>query len=453
MMHRWLPRASTTRLFIGFVLVSAILHGSTGRWNLRWEPDSISYVEFDWSSVEGVLRGIRTPGYPLFLRITAGIFGMPIVPVAHWFALMLAVATWRYGLLRIGFREGSTLWAAAPLLFSSATWDMGRSVASDSLGVSLCIAGCGLFLAAMSHDARWWHWLALSAVTLSAILVRPAYLFLLPLWPVAAAWFSIAIFRLSRQVCGRKIFVTAIASLLPFLGYCSLRSATVGEFGLVSFAGYNLIGITGQYLNEEDVSRLDGVDRQVAGQMIARRDQVVDYARPDSYETMVRLYNATVWVTAAPAAQEVMGDKPEACNATLQSLALRSLSLHRWEYASWLIQNGKSMMEQLLRGALTECGSKLALLALVAIMLMQVFRNPPVMVVAMLERVRPSTELQLLGWLCMGVMAAKGCLVILIEPALGRYVAAAGCLVPALVGWVCGSLAENLVESRRKPQE
>jgi hypothetical protein len=227
----------------------------------------------------------------------------------------------------------------------------------------------------------------------------------------------------------------------------------VGEFGLVSFAGYNLIGITGQYLNEEDISLLDGVDRQVAGQMIARRDQVVDYARPDSYETMARLYNATVWVTAAPAAQEVMGDNPEACNATLQSLALRSLSLHRWEYASWLIQNGKSMMEQLLRGALTECGSKLALLALVAIMLMQVFRNPPVMVVAMLERVRPSTELQLLGWLCMGVMAAKGCLVILVEPALGRYVAAAGCLVPALVGWVCGSLVETLVDARQVPQE
>ncbi|MFO0012800.1 MAG: hypothetical protein ACK553_08670 [Planctomycetota bacterium] len=447
-------RSAIILLLLGATAMSFLLHWGTGRWLAQWQPDTDSYLTFDWSSNESIFRGIRTPGYPLFLAMITGVLGTSGVPFAHWVALVAAVALWHRGLRCIGFRELSAFCASAPLLFSTATWDLGNSITSDSLGITLCIGACGLFLSAMAHPARGWNWVALGIATLAAILVRPAYMFLLPLWPIAAGWFAIMVLKADRTERLRTMACAGVAAIVPFLGYCGLRAVMVGEFGLVSFAGYNLIGVTGQFITPEDLNQFQGREHDVATRMLSKRQSVVDYAPPDSYETMVRLYNATVWGTAAPAAQEVFGNDVEGSNDVLKSIAITSLSLHRREYLMWLLRNGKSMIEQLLRGTLTDFGSRLAVAGLAVGILTQALF--PAWLRRWLTRMNgrlsenllsPSTEWRWLWWLCLAVISAKGLLVILVEPALGRYVAAVGCLIPSLVGWICGHLVETVAVS------
>lgn len=435
-------------------LLSLILHLGTGRFVAQSQPDSESYLSFDWSSVDTIFRGIRTPGYPIFLKLVVSFFGVAFIPFAHWLAMVASVYVWYRGLRQTGFQAYWAFWASAPLLFSSATWELGQSIASDSLGMVLCIAGCGFFLSAISNTARWWNWVLLGAVTLAAILVRPAYLFLLPLWPILAAWVTFFVLRASREKRIHRIIFAGLASLVPFLGYCSLRAGLVGEFGLVSFGGYNLIGITGQFITYDDLVELEGRELELAKRMIEKRDRVTDYAPPESYATMVRLYNATVWTTAAPAAEELFGSDVETSNRTLKSLALKSLNVHRSEYFSWLLNNGKSMVEQLLRGTLVDCGSRLALFAVAIVVFAQAFVPRPVehwvaRITSGSDRplLSPSVQWLLLWWISLGIIAAKGLLVILVEPALGRYVAAVGCLIPALVGWCCGYLVQMVARS------
>jgi len=172
---------------------------------------------------------------------------------------------------------------------------------------------------------------------------------------------------------------------------------------------------------------------------------------------MVRLYNATVWKTAAPACEEIFGSDVEASNRTLKSLALQSLNFHRREYFSWLLNNGKSMVEQLLRGTLVDCGSRLALFVLGMVVFVQALiprtvdhYTARIAFDSESPALSASVQWRLLWWICLGIIGAKGLLVILVEPALGRYVAAVGCLIPAIVGWCCGYWVQTVARTNHR---
>jgi hypothetical protein len=230
-----------------------------------------------------------------------------------------------------------------------------------------------------------------------------------------------------------------------------MRAAVVGEFGLVSFAGYNLIGITGQWISEENLPAFDEPARELAHKMMLLRSDVEGYAPPKDYETMARLYNATVWETAVPAAEAMYGKDAEATNAALRSLALQSLEMHPWNYVVWLIQNTKHMLDQLLRQGLLDWGARFALLGLALFQLLQtiapwVFRPGQTFDLAdpNLSISKWSMEWSVLWWVTLSLVCAKGLLVVMVEPAIGRYVTAVGCTLPSLIGWVAGLLARLL---------
>jgi hypothetical protein len=434
-------------LLVIAIVCSGILHWGTGRWEVEIQPDSDSYLAFDWSSSDTIFRGIRTPGYPLFLRAIVGFFGTEWIPAAHWLVLVGAVIVWRHGLLAQDFHPFSALCASVPMLFSPATWELGASIASDSLGIACCIATLGWFLAALGPRSSMASWGLVGATTLASILVRPAYLFLLPLLPVLACWLTLVVWKLPRKMVLRNVAAASLAVCVPFLGYCGVRAAAVGEFGLVSFAGYNLVGITGQWISDEDVPKLDGASQELARQMILRRTDVEDYAPPDDYETMARLYNATVWGTAAPAAEAIYGEDAEASNAALRNLALQSLSMHPWNYIDWLIQNTKHLLDQLLRQALSSWGARFALLGLACFLVLQAITPSAWMWPRTVNLWLPSLsnnnwtrEWSVIWWVTISLICAQGLLVVLVEPALGRYVAAVGCTVPSLVGWTASLL-------------
>jgi hypothetical protein len=243
-----------------------------------------------------------------------------------------------------------------------------------------------------------------------------------------------------------------------------LRLASIGEFGFVSFAGYNLIGITGQYLEPADIPKLPEEVRELAYEIIANRDGMDDYAPPETYEATVHLFNPTVWRMADPAAKKLLGDDTALCNRRLRQLAIASFQLHRPQYAHWLLHNSRSMLDQLLRNACSDLSAKGSMLGVLFALLFTAVSPNPVRAwrderesAGMTERdaasepvssfMRPSRQLHTIAWIVIGFTLAKGLLVILVEPALGRYVIAVGCLIPCLIGWVCYHLASLILRN------
>jgi hypothetical protein len=245
------------------------------------------------------------------------------------------------------------------------------------------------------------------------------------------------------------VFLASAASLVPFTAYGGIRAAAIGEFGVTSFAGYNLIGITSQFLIEDDLPRLSQPSRELAEEILRRRPAIDGYGPPSDYPTMVFLYNATVWRIASPASETLYGADTARCNQQLQTLAWECMALHPVDYLDWMIRNGKSLFDQILQGAIAELGSRIALLALLGVATARVIfpqrgsihdveLHPQSLANAPLG---PRLEFRVLLWICIAFATAKGLLVLLVEPALGRYVVAMGCLLPSLIGWICCELA------------
>ncbi len=458
-------RIKSILIFLAASILSACLLASSGRWSLVREPDSESYVHFDWSSWHGVLGGIRTPGYPGIVHWVASSVGLEAIPMIHWLMMVIATAVLCWGFRSIGFPLLTATFTSIPLLFARSLWDLGPSLASDSPAIALAIVSIGIFLGVLARPQALSRWIALSIACMSTLLVRPAYLFLIPLLPLLALWLMRFVFQRTSRESFLISLSMGVVLLTPLFGYAMLRRATIGEFGFVSFAGYNLIGITGQYLEPADISKLPEEVRELAHEIIANRSDVDDYAPPDTYEAIVHLFNPTVWRMADPAAEKVLGDDTALCNRRLRQLAIASLQLHRTQYANWLLQNGRSMLDQLLRNACSDLSAKGSMLGVLFALLItavspnsvrawrderestgttgRVAASAPVS-----STMCPSRQFHTIAWIAIGFIVAKGLLVILVEPALGRYVIAVGCLIPCLIGWVCYQLAAILL---RKP--
>lgn len=429
------------------LLLSFIAMYSKGRLEVRFEPDSANYLNFDFSSFANLVRGIRTPGYPLFLQVvknTIGIHGLGVVQWLVWSGCVLAFSA---SLQKAGVSRYSSFISSFVLFFSHGVWEFCGTVGTDCLAMSLAILGVACFLWSLSEKKlRLVPLILLAIITCATYLVRPVFLFLLVLWPTLGAWLELFVFRRGLNQGGKRLVAMAVVSIVPFFAYCGLRFVVVGEFALVSFAGYNLIGIGGQYLEELELAKISPEMQPLAKRLISKRVLVDDYRTPDTFEDMEEMYNTTVWQMAVPAAEELYNNDITRMNANLQRLAFESIRLHSREYCSWLISNGLHAARQVLILTLLDRGLRLFLLSVPVLLgisfLGRRFGKP------LLALNRDSTarfELSLLFWLTSVFTLGKILLIILVEPAIGRYVVAAMIYVPCLVAVSGGIGLEILI--------
>ncbi len=270
------PSMNTPRVLL--LLLSVVftigLHVSGGLKTGR-APDSTDYVALKDVGLQEGLSGYRTIGYPLFLRLVA--ISSPDLAALPYFQLGLhlaAVFSFLVGLEAVGVSGFPSTIICASLLFSNiAVWATGL-VLTDGPGSSLSIMAVGSLMTVVGrrHTRAWF---GLAAILFATYQVRPAYLFLIPAVPVlgmivAAEVMPRADFDRQRR---RLALGLAATASIPFLLFCCLRWGVVGQFGLVSFTGTNLIGITGQFLDEAVTARLSPDLAPLARLAIAHRQE------------------------------------------------------------------------------------------------------------------------------------------------------------------------------------
>lgn len=420
------------------VLLSVL--AASGRMSPRAEADTAGYRAVDLSSWRTAVSSHRTLGYPIFLRLAEA--ASPAAVPYLQFALYAgsAIALWA-GLRRYGFSGGAALGAASTLFYSGFFLYYVPVLLPEAAALSLAIVAVAS-LAAVAGRGGGGAWAGVTIGTALAYHFRPAYLFLVPLAPLLGLFLLwLRPIEAASNRWRRVGLGLTLASMAPFLFYCGLRWATVGHFGLVSFGGYNAIGIAGQWLTPELAESMPPHLTPLAREMLARERALPNWQRPEGYFAMFANYNTTVVEVALPAARNLYGDDDVVVNARLSDLARRLILARPAAYIRWLLPAAKHGLAQLFEYSILD-RLGLVLLVLLAgceIILLARWRRRP-------THPPPARdyffELHAMMAIALFIAGAKLALVILVEPPIHRYVAAAAtffpaCLALAVVDRVC----------------
>lgn len=251
----------------------SLRYGVVGRFT---NVDSWTYFQFTWEGLAQTLEQPRTFGYPLFLQlyhaISPNLYLFPQLQVALFVCAVLFFYT---SLRSYGFAKWTAFVAASPLFYATLLREHAVWVMSEVLAGALVIATVGLTFRACGATRPWWVWIGSALALFLTYQVRPAYVFLILLVPGLLAVLG------ALRVAGerpypslKRIVGTGLAvSVLPFLAFCSLRYGAVGDFGVVSYGGYNLMSITTQFMTNDMVSGFDEDLRPLARAIIEERDK------------------------------------------------------------------------------------------------------------------------------------------------------------------------------------
>lgn len=451
--ERGMPWSKSILLYVGLATSFLILSGLSGRMETQIEIDTKSYLEAPTSSLKLMLQDFRTPGYPLFLDLMESLGSLDWVPWIHgaiWLAavgcLLATMNLWgidRYALLAVAIALGNH-----PFLHF---WS--RVVISDTLAMSTALMATAAMMESLRRRQSGWTggWLwTVACLTSMTILIRPAFLFLLVLWPLGMAWWR---WTNDREPLRRAVGDAGKLAALcwsPLLLYSLMRWIVVGHFGLVSFGGYNVIGIAGQFMEEKDLQHLPAELQATAKEILVQRDRHPMFLRnhDDRFSQMMERYNPMIWEVTFPIYQKKQLSRL-ASNQQLTTLSQALIRRHWRDYLWWLAFNARHGI----RGTAMQVGANPGIRLLLTLGIVLIAwrslptslsdRFPPGDASPGLQYQKSSTGLRLLFWISLGMLLGNVMLVILVEPAIERYMAVSSVLPSA---WLAVAIQRFLLD-------
>ncbi len=432
------------------VVASAALLASLGQFSPVVEPDTQSYQNLPLDSLHGALGGYRTVGYPLFLRLTEPLAANgQAIPYAQFALHVLAVLVFYRGLRPWVAADGLRAAVAGVLLFSHVLLRYNASLITDAPASSLAILTVGWLLWLVREPKRMLLWFAFGCSLFATCQTRAAYVFLVPLAPLLglALWRIEARSRDTRHEPRTRFALALCAvSAAPLLAFCLLRWSVVGEFGIVSFSGYELMGVAGQFLDHDFAAQLPADVRPLAEAGLERQKKLAQ-TKPNMavgvvghYLAMEQRYDSLVWEVYAPAADALYGSNIVLKNRRLQHLATTVLAARPKLYAMWLVKAVRQGFRML---AIEFVGHPLNLFLLAALFAAWAWRllfqqrnlansseNNSAEDIAQENIVAARNLLMLVG---IGFALSKLLLVVLLAPPYGRYMDAGGVFLPTVL--------------------
>jgi hypothetical protein len=400
----------------GLVLVFLGAAGWLGTTTPHDVPDTGGYRSFDFRFPQ-LLAQPRSVGYPVYLESHRRLFGSE--RWVGWGHAVLYAAAAVFFSCSLQGSPAVRFAVLVGLLGSNIFWLYAGTVATDTFAAAAGLTGMGFSLR-LSHR---WTLSAAAGACLSvsaAWLIRPAMLAIVP-----AAIVSYGLLNQKTRGWGLSSDRLRLGTLLglPLVLFCLLRLVTVGEFGSVSFAGYSLMGIVGQFPAAESVRltlpEADRIREEVARLRLAHpldRDDLP----PLNYTRMEANYNTIVWQWYAPAADKVCGNDYVKANSVLLTMAREMLLTTPREYAIWLLKAFRQAVRQTLDDLAESPFGLLGFVLLgVGVVVRRSWPSPAVL---------PLVQMGLVYWLCL-VAVTIG-----VVPPHGRLTdAAAVFLTPALL--------------------
>ncbi len=433
--------------------LSLIVLAVAGGFAATLMPDTDGYLNV--GSFPAALARTRVPLYgPLIDLVDNGSRTFAIVPALQ--TVFFIIATWLlvFELRQFGLSGLAVLSVAAALLFSSSLLLTGRTIHPELPAVACALlAFAGTVRLVAPNPPRWAAVLVLFGAGLSYLL-RPSFLPLIFVLPVLHA--SLRALRGERPFTAWTAAVLAAAAL-PFLAVASLRAATVGDFNIVSYGGYQMSGMATLMLSEPVVARLPEHDRALGARLLAARSAAEESGR--AIGVPLNSSNQRSFVSAALAyfdvyartydqvlplvqAQRRPGESWVAFNRRMMDFSLAVVRAAPLRYAAWVV----GATQRLIGHAVI---ANLPLMLAVMVMLVawpwrllvhRTVRLPPVQPADM-----PVMVLLATAW-----FAAAGALAVLVTFPATRYIDTANLmLAPLAIYWAARMVAAALTKGCR----
>lgn len=237
--------------------------------------DTQSYVHLlAATTLTEALSGLRSFGYPLVIKaLDLSRDGWAHVPRFHFALYSLTVLLFWWAVSRFTRSPWLAFAAATPLFFVAAVSHI-ELVVTDSIGESLGLITVALLLLVVTTRRRAATAAVAALLALAvfmAYFTRPNYQFLVVLIPLLG-WVLRLCHQPRRRPSVRAWTLGLLAlTLVPWLGFCALRAATVGHFGVSTFSGYHLGSIGAMMLDDELVVELPPAIRPLGRQILDER--------------------------------------------------------------------------------------------------------------------------------------------------------------------------------------
>ena len=263
-----------------FLMVQVIAIGGYLNWRGQFTPvlmpDSPGYLEFPFTSLSDALGNARTPGYPVFLKIIQQAYGdISPVPLVQFLCFCISVFAFYVGLRQFCHSNRMSVLCASSLLYANILHRHLHFIATDCLAGACGVLTISFLLMQTGQRRKFIYQLATGVATALCWFVRPAYLFLVLLVPLLGRvleFINADGKGRSGKGKGGGLFVQlSLTTITPILAYCMLRFVLIGSFGIVSFGGYNIIGISGQFLDQNMVGKLPDDLQPLAKLALERR--------------------------------------------------------------------------------------------------------------------------------------------------------------------------------------
>ncbi len=416
---------------MGFALPLLLFAAATGRLTPHFVDDTPSYVDYPFYSLTAALQSIRTPGYPLFLKLCEGFGNFAIVPLAqlliHVSAVSTLVVEWR--LWGLGRRSSWIMGYA--LTFSCTVIDHQSTVATDCLAMSVAMFGLASVCRWARLGSAWSAAITPALLTSLAIFIRPAYLSMIP-------WLAIVGLLLSTSPGVRarplrlkdglvRSLVMMLIAILPIGGWTLLRGLTVDSYRFLSFGNANLAGITVQLLTPNELESLSDSPRDLVlgiNRNAARYDRQADLPAM----TLENQWNDLVWQVIVPVNAQATTD------ALLQEERLAALNheiLTRYpeRYARWLLLGMRRAVWGSFANAAMNPPLLLLLLAAIAALAHHCYWGQPLPMGH--DEETSVRSLRMIWLVALSYFFVMSGFIVLTSPPLGRFADAAAVYLPA----------------------
>jgi hypothetical protein len=298
-----------------FVAVMAVLSGvlfALGWFTPAEFPDTSGYLLAAQSA--NPWGEPRHPLYGWWLMAVTGTGNSAVPAIQYGLHVVATVAL--YGACRFaGIERIAALALALAAILSQGLIIWGRAVLPEMLSVSLLLLAIAAVVAAVQQR---WFLVLLCLYTVALGLSYTLRPIMLPAVAVLPLLFALLSRIVTREWFVARTVLLLLFGMLPFMGQSLYRLNAVGDFGLVSFGGFGISGMTVQMLTPDVIDRLPEVHRPLALQMLEAKDKAVaeQVAVPlfrnstgqrsfqttalDGFDTLSRNYDEIMWGKLVP---------------------------------------------------------------------------------------------------------------------------------------------------------
>ena len=329
------------------MLLFSVVGGFINGWHVQSWDDSRIYIRVSEMSLHEGLGSFRTLGYPLLLRVAAFLsYDYSMLPWIQWGLLSFAVLVFDYCLRTYGVTPSEAYVVSTGFWLGclQQLW-LVTSILTDFLAMVFSGLTCGCLFWLMSRPRSLWAWSVLILTLTLSYHLRPIYLILIPLIPFLAVALSfLRAYRAQGTWIGLKVpALLFVLALIPYLVYCTLRWAAVGDFGLVAFRGVTVSGMAVELLDRELIERELPESWKSLAETIYQARSALGASNaflPNGWVNMSlydQNYSNNIFQVAEPSAIKIYGDNRLVYDQRLKEFSWEVISRRKLQYLVWAV--------------------------------------------------------------------------------------------------------------------